>query len=71
MPLELFIAPPFDLALETLAAVLAAMAADPAFRDIASTTTSSGEAYLFSSLYLEHDHAAFLAEQDASCVLTP
>lgn len=71
VPLELFAAPPFHLAPETLAAVLAALAADPAFRDIASTTTSTGDAYLFSSLYLEHNHAAFLAEQDASCALNP
>ena len=71
VPVALFEKPPFDLSPETIAATLAAMAAQPAYRDIAALTTSTGTAYLFSSLYMERNHAAFLAEQDASCAMNP
>ena len=68
---ELFEKPPFGLAPQDLAAILAAMAAKPEFGDIASVTTSTGTAYLFSSRYLPRAYAAFLAEQDASLAMNP
>ncbi len=71
VPAALFEKTPFDLAPETIAAALDAMAANPAFRDITATRTSLGTVYLFSSLYLERGHATFLAEQDESLALNP
>lgn len=67
----LFEKTPFDLAPETIAAALDAMAANPAFGDITTTRTSLGTVYLFSSLYLERGHATFLAEQDDFLALNP
>jgi hypothetical protein len=71
VPVALFEKPPFDLTPEAIAAALAALAAQPAYRDITAITTSTGAAYLFSSLYMERNHAAFLAQQDASCAMNP
>lgn len=71
VPVDLFEKPPFGLAPQDLAAILAAMAAKPEFGDIASVSTSTGTAYLFSSRYLPRAHAAFLAEQDASLAMNP
>jgi hypothetical protein len=71
VPVELFEKTPFDLTPETIEAALEAMAANPQFQDITAIRTSMGTVYLFSSLYLGHDHAAFLAEQDASCAMNP
>jgi len=71
VPRELFEKPPFDLAPETITAVLKALASGQEFRDIASVTTSAGAVYLFSDLYLERGYAAFLAEQDASFAMNP
>ncbi len=71
VPVELFEKPPFGLAPQDLAAILAAMAAKPEFGDIASVSTSTGTAYLFSSRYLPRAHAAFLAEQDAMMAMNP
>ena len=71
VPLELFEKPPFDLSPEIVRVALEAMASCREFEDIASLTTSAGAVYLFSTLYLERDYAAFLAEQDASFVMNP
>lgn len=71
VPRQLFERPPFNLSLETIEAALDAMAADPAFADIASTTTSLGTVYLYSGLYLDRGHAAFLAEQDDAMAMNP
>jgi len=38
------------------------MQAEEAYRDIASTTTSSSRVLLYSTLHLETDHAEMLAE---------
>ena len=38
------------------------MAADDAYRDIARTRTSAGNAYLYSTTHLEADYASSLAE---------
>jgi hypothetical protein len=71
VPVELFEEPPFGLAPQDLAAILAAMAAKPEFGDIATIQTSTGTAYLFSSLYLPRAYAVFLAEQEASLAMNP
>ena len=71
VPVELFEMPPFDLTPGAIEAVLTAMAADPAYRDITFTTTTMGTVYLFSSLYLERGYATFLAEQDESFAINP
>lgn len=71
VPMQFFEGPPFDLSRETMEAAFAAMAADPAFADIASTTTSLGTVYLYSGLYLERGHATFLAEQDDALAMNP
>lgn len=63
LPLALFLESPFDLTPERIRESLALMAADPAFRDIAYTTTSTGAVYLFSSRHLERPYAEFLAER--------
>lgn len=71
VPVELFEKPPFNLAPQDVAAILDAMAAKPAFGDIATISTSTGTAYLFSSLHLPRAYAAFLAEQDATLAMNP
>ncbi len=71
VPVELFEAPPFDLAPEAIEAAFKAMAADEEFRDIAFTTTSQGTVYLFSSRHLERGYATFLAEQDETFSMNP
>lgn len=63
VPLEMFQAEPFALTPEQTAAALAAMAEDPAYRDITFTTTSTGAVYMFSLRHLERPYAAFLAER--------
>ncbi|BAH76463.1 YdhW family putative oxidoreductase system protein [Solidesulfovibrio magneticus] len=71
VPVELFEKPPFDLASSDVAAILDAMAAKPQFQDIATIQTSTGTAYLFSSLYLARAYAAFLAEQETTLAMNP
>jgi len=63
LPLALFLESPFDLTPDQIQESLALMAADPAFRDITYTTTSTGAVYLFSSRHLERPYAEFLAER--------
>ncbi|MFH1059034.1 MAG: hypothetical protein V1797_10230 [Pseudomonadota bacterium] len=69
VPLELFLAPPFDLAPEDLEHLLRVMAADPAYRDIALTSAEGGARYLYSTRHLEHHYARFLAQQAESLSL--
>ncbi len=71
VPVELFEAPPFDLAPAVIEAALKAMAAGEEYRDITFTTTSQGTVYLFSSLYLERNYATFLAQQDETFSMNP
>lgn len=71
VPVELFERPPFALTPAAIEATLEAMAANPAYRDIARVTTSMGAVYLFSSRSLAGDHAAFLAEREDSLALNP
>jgi hypothetical protein len=62
VPLSLFEGPPFDFSPGDLAACFARITDDPATADIARTVTSAGTAFLYSTLYLQPDHAAALAE---------
>lgn len=62
VPLDTFTHSPFDLRGEEIRAELEGMKADEEYQDIASTTTSSPRLFLYSTLHLEPDHAAMLAE---------
>jgi len=71
VPVELFQAPPFDLTPEDIEHALRAMAAGPDYQDITFTTASTGMVYLFSTLHLERDYAAFLAQRAESLSMNP
>ncbi len=71
VPVELFEAAPFDLGPEDIEQALRAMAASPAYQDIAFTTTASGAVHLFSTLHLERGYAAFLAQRAESLADNP
>jgi hypothetical protein len=62
VPLDIFTQPPFDLARQEVLNNLERMAADEQYRDILPTTTSAYSVFLYSTLHLEPDHAAMLAE---------
>jgi hypothetical protein len=72
IPVDLFETPPFDLTPAQIETALRSMASNPEFQDITYTTTSTGTVYLFSSLHLERDYAAFLAERaDVGLLFNP
>ena len=62
VPIDTFTHPPFNLTTQDALKELEEMRAEEGYRDIASTTTSSPRLFLFSTLHLEPDHAAMLAE---------
>ena len=62
VPLDNFTEAPFNLTLQEVLNELEGMKAEEAYRDIASTTTSSPRVFLYSTLHLEPDHATMLAE---------
>jgi hypothetical protein len=62
VPLDIFTQPPFDLARQEVLNNLERMAAEEQYRDILPTTTSAYNVFLYSTLHLEPDHAAMLAE---------
>jgi len=62
VPLSLFMEPPFDLTQEEVEACLKQMAEDERYKDIGQTTTSIGTLFIYSTSYLETDHASMLAE---------
>jgi hypothetical protein len=62
VPLDTFTQPPFDLTGEAVRNNLERMQKEEEYLDIASTTTSSSRVFLYSTLHLEPDHAAMLAE---------
>ena len=62
VPLELFTHPPFDLSPEEVLSNLERMAAQEEYRDIVPTTTSASRMFLYSTRYLESEHASMLAE---------
>lgn len=62
VPLNLFMASPFDLTQEEILECLRKMGQQAEYRDIARTTTSIGTIFLYSSQHLDPDHASMLAE---------
>ena len=62
VPLDTFTQAPFNYSSGEILDELEQMRAEEGYRDIASTTTSSPRVFLYSTLYLEPDHAAMLAE---------
>jgi hypothetical protein len=62
VPLDIFTQPPFDLTRQEALNYLERMAAEEEYRDILRTTTSASRVFLYSTLYLEPEHASMLAE---------
>jgi hypothetical protein len=62
VPLDLFTQPPFDLTRQEVLNHLERMAAEEEYRDIVPTTTSASRMFLYSTRYLESEHASMLAE---------
>ena len=62
VPIRMFESSPFGLTPEEISLCLDKMADQQEYQDIQQTTTSIGTVFLFSTLYLEPDYAAFLAE---------
>ena len=62
VPLDLFTKPPFGLTDQELLNHLERMAAEEEYRDIVPTTTSASRMFLYSTHYLEPEHASMLAE---------
>jgi hypothetical protein len=62
VPVDIFTQPPFDLTRQEVLNNLERMAAEEEYRDIVPTTTSASRMFLFSTLFLEPEHASMLAE---------
>ncbi|MBP1713629.1 MAG: hypothetical protein H6Q42_1832 [Deltaproteobacteria bacterium] len=62
LPLDTFTHQPFNLKSQEVINVLEKMQEEEEYLDIASTTTSSPRVFLYSTLHLDPDHAAMLAE---------
>ena len=61
-PVGGFERPPFGMSREEIGQCLAQMAGLDAYQDIAQTTTSAGNSFLYSKAHLDPDYAATLAE---------
>ena len=61
-PLGAFERSPFAMTREEVRSCLDRMAGQAAYQDIARTTTSAGNAFLYSTSYLDREYAATLAE---------
>ena len=62
VPLDLFTQPPFDLGDQEVKDYIKRMTADKTYRDISLIATSTSREFLYSTLYLEPDHASMLAQ---------
>ncbi len=62
VPLDIFTQPPFDLTHQEVLNDLERMGAEEEYQDIVPTTTSASRVFLYSTLYLEPEHASMLAE---------
>ena len=72
VPLDLFEYPPFDFTPEVVQECLQKLAATPECADIRFVESAVGTVYLYSTQYLDHDHAEFLAERaDTGLTLNP
>lgn len=72
VPLDLFEYPPFDFTPEVVQECLQKLATTPECADIRFVESAVGTVYLYSSQYLDHDHAEFLAERaDTGLIMNP
>ncbi|WP_051257760.1 hypothetical protein [Desulfovibrio cuneatus] len=72
VPLDLFEYPPFDFTPEVVQECLQKLAATPEWADIRFVESAVGTVYLYSTQYLDHDHAEFLAERaDTGLIMNP
>ena len=62
VPLNVFKDSPFELTDEEIQSCLSNMALKGSYEDIKETKSSLGTVFLYSTLYLEADYAAMLAE---------
>lgn len=62
IPMDVFLNPPFDLTSHEIESNMGKINTDGEYSDISSTETSAGTIFLFSTKYLNNDHAAMLAE---------
>ncbi len=62
VPVESFQGPPFELTAEEIQECLAAMGQQEECGDIALITTSVGTQFLYSTRYMDPDHASMMAE---------
>jgi len=62
VPLDLFTQHPFDLTLEEVMNRVKQMSALIEYKDIEPTTTSTSRVFLYSTLHLDSEYAAMLAE---------
>ena len=62
IPIEIFEKTPFNLACRRVFDCLKTMAATEGYEDIATTETSISGTYLYSTTYLDMEHAVMLAE---------
>jgi len=62
LTVEMFTQPPFLFTAEEIRACLDRMAQTEGFEDIAATSATAGGTYLYSTRFLDEDHAAMLAE---------
>ena len=62
VPLDFFLQPPFDYKIEDFLSYLEQLGTEEEFNDIARTTTSTSRVFLYSTLYLEPEHAFLLAQ---------
>lgn len=63
VPVDAFKEPPFQMTDEEILACLSLLEREEGMEDIRRTTTSIGTVFLFSTLHLDPDHAALLAER--------
>ncbi len=61
-PVDVLKGPPFDMTQEEIGVCLRNMAAWEGYEDIERLSSSAGTPFLYSTLHLETDHAAMLAE---------
>lgn len=62
LTVEMFTQPPFLFTAEEIRTCLDLMAQTEGYEDIAATSASTGGIYLYSTRFLDEDHAAMLAE---------
>jgi hypothetical protein len=62
VPLDIFTHPPFEFTQQEVLNDLERMQGEAEYRDIVPTTTSTSRVFLYSTLYLEPDHASMLGE---------